>query len=619
MAHEQRGEREIKCHFCPDGSFEAPGPVTDYGSTMVHWIRNRQPRFKGGYQGEVERPSASYIIDMIPPLARVNEPADTIPARHLHTSLNKNKHPVNVVRWTPEGRRLLTGSSSGEFTLWNGTGFNFETIMQAHDVAIRALCYSHNNDWLISADHDGVVKYWQPNFNNVKVIQGHNDAIRDIAFSPNDSKFVTAADDSSLKIFDFALGTEESILTGHGWDVKSVDWHPTKGLLVSGSKDHLMKLWDPRTSRVLTTLHGHKNTITKTVFERVRGNCLASSARDQIARVFDLRMMRDIVLLKGHEKEISTLTWHPFHSNMLSTGGGDGTIFHYLLDEPNNPPEAVPTLAPWDSSSPSTATAQTIYPAHRIGNAHEYPIWSMDWHPVGHLLATGSNDRTTKFWTRARPGDTDIPNDRHHIGETAAEQQGTWDRRGGRRQRQEEEEQEFEDETEGLVDQKMPSKLPSFPGIPGLPLPGSQPIIPGMGNAPPPSMHQFQPPPQIPLVPPPPPGLDPNNPPNLAALAELMQKAGLPLPIHGRMPPPPPGMMIPGMPPPPPPGFLPPGVGQQPPFQIPGTGRGGYPEETRQGSEQASGVASVRRRGPLPSQAESLQAEQRKGKFTRAR
>jgi len=561
---------------------------------------------------------------MIPPLARIAEPADTIPARHLHTSLNKNKHPVNVVRWTPDGRRLLTGSSSGEFTLWNGTGFNFETIMQAHDVAIRALSYSHNNDWLLSADHDGMIKYWQPNFNNVKVIQGHSDAIRDIAFSPNDSKFITAADDQKLKIFDFALGTEESVLEGHGWDVKSVDWHPTKGLIVSGSKDHLVKLWDPRTSRVLTTLHGHKNTLTKTLFERVRGDCLATSARDQIARVFDLRMMRDIVLLKGHEKEISTLTWHPIHSNMISTGGGDGAIFHYLLDEPNNPPGTVPTLAPWDSTSPSTAVAQTIHPAHKIKHAHEFPIWSMDWHPLGHILASGSNDRTTKFWTRARPGDTDIANDRHHIGEAAAEAQGTWDRRGGRRQRQEEEEQELEDETEGLVDQKMPAKLPGFPGIPGLPLPGgSQPIIPGMGNAPPPSISQYQPPPpQMPYgtgVPPPPPGMDLNNPPDFAALAEMMQKAGLPPPLPGQMPPPPPGMIIPGMPPPPgfglPPGFPPPpGMGQQPPFPIPGMGG-----EERQGSEQANSAASVRRRGPLPSQEESLQMEQRRGKYTRAR
>ncbi|CZT06824.1 related to polyadenylation factor I subunit 2 [Rhynchosporium graminicola] len=636
MAYEQRGERDYGGQGGGGGGGGGGGfegvfirgrgrrPATDYGSTMVHWMRNRQPRFKGGYQGEAERPSPSYIVDMVPPLARINEPADTIPARHLHTSLNKNKHPVNVVRWTPDGRRLLTGSSSGEFTLWNGTGFNFETIMQAHDVAIRALSYSHNNDWLLSADHDGMIKYWQPNFNNVKVIQGHNDAIRDIAFSPNDSKFITAADDSKLKIFDFALGTEESILEGHGWDVKAVDWHPTKGLIVSGSKDHLVKLWDPRTSRVLTTLHGHKNTLTKTLFERVRGDCLATSARDQIARVFDLRMMRDIVLLKGHEKEISTLAWHPFHSNMISTGGGDGAIHHYLLDEPNNPSGAVPTLAPWDSTSPSTAVAQTINPAHKVKHAHEFPIWSMDWHPLGHILASGSNDRTTKFWTRARPGDTDIPNDRHHIGEAAAEAQGTWDRRGGRRQRQEEEEQEMEDETEGLIDQKMPSKFPSFPGIPGLPLPGSaQPVIPGMGNAPPPSISQYQqPPPQIPYggVPPPLPGMDLNKPPDFAALAEMMQKAGLPPPLPGQMPPPPPGMMMPGMHPPPPgfgfPGFPPPPVAgnqqqqQQPPFPIPGMGG-----EDRQSSEQAS----VRRRGPLPSQEESLQMEQRRGKFQRAR
>ena len=40
------------------------GPVTDYGSTMVHWIRNRRPRYKGSFQGEMERPSPSYIIDV---------------------------------------------------------------------------------------------------------------------------------------------------------------------------------------------------------------------------------------------------------------------------------------------------------------------------------------------------------------------------------------------------------------------------------------------------------------------------------------------------------------------------------------------------------------------------
>jgi len=491
---------------------------------------------------------------------------------------------------------------------------------QAHDSAVRAASYSHGDDWLVSADQDGVVKYWQPNFNNVKAIQAHNDPIRDLAFSPTDTKFVTASDDATLKIFDFSGGIEESVLTGHNWDAKSVDWHPTKGLLVSGSKDHQVKLWDPRTGRCLTTLHGHKNTISKTSFERIRGQLLATCARDQTARVFDLRMMRDICLLRGHDKDISTLAWHPVHVSLLSTGGSDGSLFHYLLDEPNPPPGTAPSLAPYDSPDPSNAPAQTIYPAHRIHYAHDFAIWSLDWHPLGHILASGSNDRVTRFWTRARPGESECFTDRYHIGEAAAEAQGTWDRKGGRRMMREEEEQELEDEADGLEDQKMPARQLILPGIPGLPVPphafrdgtsigGAQSHIPGMGNVAPP--------------PPPPlagfpgfnglPTIDPSH------FAAMFAGGSLPPPLpigsaagaHQNFPPPPPlpvnfdfSKMPPGMFPP---NFqLPVGFPQPPAMnggEVPGAGAGG----------------SVRRRGPLPSQQESLMEEQRRGKYRIAR
>jgi polyadenylation factor subunit 2 len=164
-------------------------------------MRNRRARYKNTPMAEAERPSASYVVDMTPPAARLTSAAESIPAKAVHSSLNKVKHPINVVKWTPEGRRLLTGSTSGEFTLWNGMGFNFETIMQAHEAAIRAVEYTHTDDWLLSADQTGVVKYWQTNFNNVKEIQAHPEAVRGLAIAPTDSKFVTCADDTTLKIW----------------------------------------------------------------------------------------------------------------------------------------------------------------------------------------------------------------------------------------------------------------------------------------------------------------------------------------------------------------------------------------------------------------------------------
>lgn len=165
----------------------------------------------------------------------------------------------------------MTGSTSGEFTLWNGLTFNFETILQAHDSAVRTMQFSHSGLYLASADQSGIIKYFQPNMNNLTAWQGHREAIRGLSFSPDDGRFATASDDSTIRIWSFEESREERVLTGtlhqtggmgqgadlplgHGWDVKCVEWHRTKGLLASGSKDNMIKFWDPRTGTVLSTL-----------------------------------------------------------------------------------------------------------------------------------------------------------------------------------------------------------------------------------------------------------------------------------------------------------------------------------------------------------------------------
>ena len=93
------------------------------------------------------------------------------------------------IKWTPTGRRLITGSQSGEFTLWNGQSFNFEMILQvvphqlagrltnmsvnltyfleeldkqAHDQAVRSMVWSNNENWMVTGDDGGAIKYVGP-------------------------------------------------------------------------------------------------------------------------------------------------------------------------------------------------------------------------------------------------------------------------------------------------------------------------------------------------------------------------------------------------------------------------------------------------------------------------
>ncbi|KAH8940066.1 hypothetical protein BDL97_15G068900 [Sphagnum fallax] len=271
--------------------------TVDYSSTVVCYI---QVFCKCYVQdASVLQPCSASAVDLLPTVAYPDKPATSFTTEFIHPSTNKVPCLINRVLWTPAGRRLIAGSQSGEFTLWNGQSFTFEMILQAHYQAVPSMIWSHNENWMVTGDDGGCIKYWQTNMNNVKANKtAHKEAVHDLSFSSTDLKFCSCSDDTTIKVWDFARCQEECSLARHGWDVKSVDWHPQKSLLVSDSS---LK-W--------------------------RGN--------------------------RHEGQQA-----------------------------------------------------------EVANAHESSVWDLAWHPMGHILCSGSNDHTTKFWCRNRPSET-LHDNRHN-------------------------------------------------------------------------------------------------------------------------------------------------------------------------------------------------------------
>ncbi|TFY58670.1 hypothetical protein EVJ58_g6274 [Rhodofomes roseus] len=366
-----------------------PRRTVDYGGPLGGWALLRKSRPNSTYVPYL-RPAPPYIIDLLPPKAYPDNPSTSLCTKFVHTSTNKLRCPVNCVTWTPEGRRVLTGSTSGEFTLWNGLTFNFETILQAHDSAVRAMQFTHSGAYLASADQSGIIKYFQPNMNNLTAWTGHREAIRGLSFSPDDGRFATASDDSTIRIWSFEESREERVLTGHGWDVKCVEWHQTKGLLVSGSKDNMIKFWDPRTGTCLSTLHYHKNTVQALAWSP-NGNMVASASRDQTVRVFDIRAMKEFRVLKGHKKgsllcHLAPGAPYPCHRRIR---GRDPALGPLLL---HRHARAVTVAAAGGRARRSrrrTTRTSGRSPSTRSGTSS----------------ASASNDHTTRFWCRERPGD----------------------------------------------------------------------------------------------------------------------------------------------------------------------------------------------------------------------
>lgn len=332
-------------------------------------------------------------LQLLPPVAYAHQPAVSFAIKFAGQAPSKTRSSVNVAVWTPDGRRCLTGTQGGEFCMWDGHSFQFETIIQAHETPVRSMVFTHSGNFLISGDDAGNVRYWRTNLELVKSSAAHRESVRQLAFSPTDLKFATASDDSTVRVWDFARVTTEHVLAGHGGDVRAVDWHPSKSILVSGSKDALVKLWCPRSGRVLGTMQGHKGTVTAAQWNQ-NGNWVLTGSRDQTCKVYDIRMQAELATFTGHGKDITQVAWHSLQEELFVSGGTEGSLCFWLAGRPG--------------------------PQAELSAAHEGSIFATAWHPSGHLLATGGADAATKFWCRCRPGDPFFEQQQEEQAELAA-------------------------------------------------------------------------------------------------------------------------------------------------------------------------------------------------------
>lgn len=167
-------------------------------------------------------------------------------------------------------------------------------------------------------------------------------------------------------------------LTGHGSDVRCIDWHPYRSLIASGSRESVIKLWDPKQSSCVSNITSHKKSV-QCLHWNQNGNWLASGGKDGLVKIFDIRVMREMENLRGHNADVTSLQWHPHFEALLLSGGYNGSLIYWLAD-----------------------TNQHAHTA--IGDAHRQSVDVICWHPGGHLVATASHDSILKFWCREAAG-----------------------------------------------------------------------------------------------------------------------------------------------------------------------------------------------------------------------
>jgi F-box and WD-40 domain protein CDC4 len=109
-------------------------------------------------------------------------------------------------------------------------------------------------------------------------------------------------------------------LTGHTLSVRTIAAHGN--VLISGSYDSTVNVWNVETGRLVHHLEGHSHKVYSVVIDPDRHRCVSGSM-DGTIRVWDYISGQRLQVLEGHSLLVGLLG---LSANCLVSGAADGTI-----------------------------------------------------------------------------------------------------------------------------------------------------------------------------------------------------------------------------------------------------------------------------------------------------
>jgi WD40 repeat protein len=279
---------------------------------------------------------------------------------------------VTDVRFSPDGRWVLTASADHTARVWNvATGAaRFETPLQ-HDQSILRASFSADGAHIVTASADGTARVWDSaTGRRLAMLAGHQDVVRDACFSPDGGQIVTAADDKTARVWDAATGKPVGAPLPHKGPVVRASFHPSGNQVLTASADRSARVWSLGTETpALVARLSHDAPVTDACFDRA-GKQVATASEDRTARVWNAATGQPLTVPLRHLGAVLRVAFSP-DGQQLATASADltGRI--------------------WD-----VQTGQAFVPALM----HSAPVCCVAFSPDGLAVLTTSADNTARVW-----------------------------------------------------------------------------------------------------------------------------------------------------------------------------------------------------------------------------
>ncbi|RVE47117.1 hypothetical protein evm_008194 [Chilo suppressalis] len=281
--------------------------------------------------------------------------------------LEGHQGEIFTAKFHPEGKHLASAGFDRQIFMWNVYGqCENVMVMSGHTGAIMELCFSPDGSHLYTCATDNTVAVWDvPTGMRIKKLKGHTNFVNSVSGARRGPELlVSGSDDNTIKLWDARKRNPIASLDS-SYPVTSVLFNDTAEKIISAGIDNVIKVWDIRNNQISYKIKGHTDTVTG-VSLSWDGSYLVSNSMDGTVRIWECRCVK---LMSGHS--------HNFEKNLLrcawahdgaKVAAGSADRFVYI----------------WDTTS-----RRVLYKLP----GHNGSVNAVDFHPREPIVLSASSDK----------------------------------------------------------------------------------------------------------------------------------------------------------------------------------------------------------------------------------
>ena len=169
-------------------------------------------------------------------------------------SIAAHEGSVTSLLYLHDRKNILSCGSDGKLIKFNLNNFDYETILNNNLLPLSNLCANPLSKSIFVSSNEFILELDIENKKRINKFRAHDDKITDLIADLSREILISCSKDKLIKIWNLKTKENEGIMEGHFGEIKSICYNEEKSELASIGKDNIITFWNLENSNLTKSL-----------------------------------------------------------------------------------------------------------------------------------------------------------------------------------------------------------------------------------------------------------------------------------------------------------------------------------------------------------------------------